>query len=396
MVKALRFRVALFQPSGITALARCWCIYFSPGKSMRMKNRIILLLLAFSIAGKAQDTLTLVFAGDAMLHQKQLDNARTKTGYDFSGYFTAVAREITAADVAVVNLEAPLAGAPYTGYPCFSAPDTFALALKGAGFDVFLLANNHCLDKRTKGAIRTLAVLDTVGVKYLGVYADSVSRKRQYPCLLLKNGFRIALLNYTYGTNGLKPETPCIVNYMDKKQVAADIEEAKRMYPDLIIANMHWGTEYRLSADKEQEAWAAWLFERGVGIVMGSHPHVVEPMELLGDSLHGERRLLVYSLGNFVSNMSAPDTDGSALVKVVLAKHSAGAGITSARYSLLYTYREPLPHGKTAYRVVPASAWYDKPGNDTVPALSGLRKYVKATRERLGKQNTGVEEYRFE
>ncbi|MCC8171524.1 MAG: CapA family protein [Parabacteroides sp.] len=361
-----------------------------------MKTRIILLLLAFSIAGKAQDTLSLVFVGDAMLHKTQLDNARRKTGYDFSGYFTAVAREITAADVAVVNLEAPLGGAPYTGYPCFSAPDTFALALKGAGFDVFLLANNHCLDKRTKGALRTLAVLDTVGIKYLGVYADSLSRERQYPCLLLKNGFRIALLNYTYGTNGLKPEKPCLVNYMDKKQVAADIEEAKRMCPDMIIAHMHWGTEYRLSPDKEQEAWAAWLFEKGVGIVMGSHPHVVEPMELRPDSLHGRSRLLVYSLGNFVSNMTAPGTDGSALVKVVLAKDSTGTEITSARYSLLYTYRESLPRGQTAYRVVSASAWCDYPGNDTVPALSKLRRYVKATRERLQKQNIGVEEYRFE
>lgn len=362
-----------------------------------MKRILWLLFFLFPVLdGVAQDTLSMVFVGDAMVHKAQLDQAKSGKAYDFSGYFTHIRHEISGAGIAVVNLETPLAGAPYTGYPCFSAPDVFASVLKEAGFDLFLLANNHCLDKRTPGLKRTLSVLDTLGVKYAGAYADSSSRMRLYPCLMIAKGFRIVLLNYTYGTNGFVVTPPAVVNYIDKEKMGADIEEARRMKPDLIVANLHWGVEYKLLPDREQKELAAWLFDKGVRIVMGSHPHVVQPMALQPDASGRDKNLVVYSLGNFVSNMSAPYTRGGGLVKVMLVKDCSGTRITSARYSLLFTQRTARPGGKVAYEVVPASAWYDCTAKDTIPGINKLRSYVKAVRDTLNKYNVGVEEYKIE
>lgn len=362
-----------------------------------MYKKLLLFLFLFPcMKSAAQDTLSLVFVGDAMAHQTQLNNAWDGKKYDFSPYYTYIKKEISGADLAVVNMETPLAGEPYSGYPCFSAPDVFATTLKDAGFDVFLLANNHCLDKGLRGLRRTLNVLDTLGIKYIGAYKDKEVLKRQYPRMMICKGFRIAMLNYTYGTNGFAVDSPYIVNPMNKQVIAADIEEAKRMDPDMIIANMHWGNEYQLLPSKEQKAWTEWLFGQGVGMVIGSHPHVVQPMEMRRDTVTGENRLVVYSLGNFVSNMSIPHTAGGALVKVVLTKENWRTRITSAHYSLLYTHREPKGEGKISFEVVPASAWSDMPEKDSVSDIYKLREYVKGVRALLDKHNVGVEEYKFE
>ena len=125
--------------------------------------------------------VSLLFAGDAMQHQAQIASARTSEGYDYSGCFELIAPEVSAADYAVVNLEAPTGGAPYTGYPCFSAPDEFPAALQQAGFDLFLTANNHCLDRQSRGARRTLQRLDTLGVDHIGTYESDRSLDRLKP-----------------------------------------------------------------------------------------------------------------------------------------------------------------------------------------------------------------------
>jgi len=174
---------------------------------MRTLALFILSLLAslngFSQEGE-QKTVSLLFVGDAMQHQSQIDAAKTKTGYDYSSYYKHIKDRIDSVDIAVVNLEVTLAGKPYTGYPSFSAPDEFAHELKNVGFDIFLTANNHCLDKGKKGLERTIAELDTMQVKHLGVYTDKEQRNLRYPLMIIKNGIRIAMLNYTYGTNDLK------------------------------------------------------------------------------------------------------------------------------------------------------------------------------------------------
>lgn len=253
-------------------------------------------LLSF-LSLSAQDSLTILFAGDAMMHQKQLDNTRRGDFFDLGSYFANIEREVKAVDIAVVNFEVPLGGEPYSGYPAFSAPEDFVLALQKAGFDFFLLANNHCLDRRTRGFVRTIQALDSLGIRHTGTFLDCDHRHRTYPMLLRKKDFRIIMLNYTYGTNGLKVDIPRIVNYIDKEIMKGDIAEAKLFNPDFIIANMHWGLEYERIPSREQRELADWLLRQGVDLVIGSHPHVVQPMELRRGKEGVTDRLVVLFIG---------------------------------------------------------------------------------------------------
>ncbi len=157
---------------------------------------ILIALCALLLPGG--DSAELVFAGDAMQHQRQIDAARQPDGsLDYSGYFTALQPYISSADYAVVNLEAPLGGAPYSGYPMFCAHDNYVTALTDAGFDLMLSANNHILDRRDKGVLRTISAFESKGVSWIGVYRDAAHREQHLPFIRDINGFKIAFLNYT-------------------------------------------------------------------------------------------------------------------------------------------------------------------------------------------------------
>ena len=357
---------------------------------------VVYLFLFSCLPLSAQDSLTILFAGDAMMHQTQLDNTRKGDSFDLSGYFSNIEKEVKAADIAVVNFEVPLGGKPYSGYPAFSAPEDFALALQKAGFDFFLLANNHCLDRRTRGLVRTIRMLDSLEIRHTGTFLDRDHRHRTYPMLLRKKDFRIIMLNYTYDTNGLTVDTPRIVNYIDKQVMEADIAEAKLFNPDFIIANMHWGLEYEQMPSREQCRLADWLLGQGVDLVIGCHPHVVQPMELRKGEDGVPDRLVVYSLGNFISNMSREHTDGGAMVKVVLRRKGLRRYIASAQYSLVYSSRYVNKWGKEDIRVVPAASWSEKNQNGSFSVDSALIKYVKNTRLLLNGNNKAVDEYVFD
>lgn len=265
---------------------------------------------------------TIVFAGDAMQHEAQLQAARTGSGsYDYSCCFTELEPYIAGADYAVVNLETPLGDSHFTGYPCFNAPASFASALKDAGFDLFLTANNHTLDRRDRGLRRTEAILDSLGVDHIGTYSSPARRADSTPLVKDINGFRVAFLNYTYGTNGITPGAESVVDYIDRDLIDADITEARSRGAELICVAVHWGDEYRLLPNDAQRSLARFLQSRGVDLIIGSHPHVIQPMEM-HSSPHDplDRQLTVYSLGNFISNMKTRDTRGGAMVKVMLIR----------------------------------------------------------------------------
>jgi len=172
-----------------------------------------------------------------MQHKAQLDAALQPDGtYNYSGCFTQVTPEIEAADIAICNFETTLGGAPYSGYPQFCSPDAYAEAVRDAGFDIFLTANNHCMDTRTRGLVRTLDVLDSLGINHLGTYRNQAERDSLYPYILEHGGMRIALLNYTYDTNGIPVAKPCIVNYIDTTVMKQDLARARQLKADCIIA----------------------------------------------------------------------------------------------------------------------------------------------------------------
>ncbi|MDU6476512.1 MAG: CapA family protein [Bacteroides sp.] len=281
---------------------------------------VFMAVLLYSVTLSSQERITLLFVGDLMQHQAQIDAARVSEGkYDYSSCFSLIKEQISQADLAIGNLEVTLGGRPYRGYPMFSAPDEYLQAIKDAGFDILLTANNHCLDRGKKGMERTIQLLDSSGIRYAGTYKNLSERRQRYPLFINRNGFRIALLNYTYGTNGIKATSPNIVNYIDKNTILQDIQSAKARQPDAIIACMHWGEEYQSLPNREQRELANWLLQQGVTHIIGSHPHVIQPMELRTNGT--EQHIIVYSLGNFISNMSKANTDGGLIFTLQLEKH---------------------------------------------------------------------------
>lgn len=295
------------------------------------------------------DEAEIVFAGDAMMHTLQIEVSKQKDGgYDFSECFAEIDSYIRSADYAVVNLETPVSQPPYSGYPRFNAPATYLDALKDAGFDLFLTANNHTLDRADEGLCNTIDSLEARHLDHIGTYKSDSARHATVPFIRNINGIKIGFLNYTYGTNGLLPKTDVKVDYINREQIRRDVEATRNAGAEYIFACIHWGDEYKLLPNKVQCELGLFLHEIGVDAVIGSHPHVIQPIELK------DGRLTVYSLGNFISNMLTRDTRGGALVRVVVKRDTHGnVRLADASYRLVFT--EP-PSGNHNFRL----QWVDK------------------------------------
>jgi poly-gamma-glutamate synthesis protein (capsule biosynthesis protein) len=289
-------------------------------------------------AVNAQDTtrISLLFVGDIMQHDSNIEaafNPVTKK-YDYSSCFEYVAPILRSADLTIGNLELTLAGSPYKGYPQFSAPDALAIELKRSGFDVLVTANNHSLDRRRKGVERTIDVLDSLHIQHTGTFKDSASRANTFPLVIKKNGFTFSLLNYTYGTNGIPVTKPNIVNLIDTVTIKADLAVARAQQTDAIIVFMHWGLEYQSLPAKDQKIVAALCLREGAKLVIGSHPHVLQPMVWNQQ----DDNLIAYSLGNFVSGQRPRYRDGGAMLWVELHKIKndsiSSTAINNANYEL--------------------------------------------------------------
>lgn len=315
------------------------------------------MIFAVGNAPASDGFVELLFVGDAMQHQAQLDRAREIGGgksYDYSGCFVDIAPEIQAADYAVCNLEVPLGGGPdYSGFPHFSAPDAYAKALKDAGFDLFLTANNHCLDRGDKAARRTLTALENIGVDYAGTFHDGADREAKVPLIKDINGIKFGFLNYTYGTNGIEPKAGAEVALIDKDMMAREIRKTREAGAEIIVVAMHWGLEYMMLPTKNQEDLADFLIDNGVDMIIGSHPHVVQPMKVVHNDREDKDVLVVYSLGNFLSNMRTADTRGGALVRArVIRDENGKAKFKDADYDTFMTAKPS--GGKTNFRVIPS------------------------------------------
>lgn len=312
-----------------------------------------------SIVSNKPAKATLYFVGDAMQHQAQLDQAKSLgngVDYDYSECFGLISPIVKNADYAIVNLEVPLGGGKggYTGFPCFSAPDAFAEALKDAGFDLFLTANNHTLDRRDYGLRRTLTVLDSLKVDHIGTYANNADRMQKVPFIKDINGIKVAFLNYTYGTNGISARDGAEVSLIDRDAMAREIAASRRNGAELVVVCVHWGEEYKLRENASQRNLAQFLLEQGTDMIIGGHPHVIQPMKMVDNPSTGKKSLIVYSLGNFISNMKTGDTRGGASVTCTIERDEQGvARLTDASYDTFYACK---PTGKNDnFKVIPAS-----------------------------------------
>lgn len=276
--------------------------------------------------------VTLVMVGDILLHTRVAESGRTEDGgYDFTAVFAQMKEEIGQADIALVNQEVIIGGEELgvSGYPAFNAPYELGDALVDAGFDVILHATNHALDKGRKGLLNCLAFWEENYPEETVVGIHESSEKSQEICVVEQDGIRIAILNYTYGTNGiaLPEDMPYAVELLEEQRVAEDIRAAEEL-ADFTIVCPHWGTEYTLTQTKAQERWARFFSENGADLVIGTHPHVPEPVEWVEDTL------VYYSLGNFV-NWTSGTVDGVAnrmvggMARVTLTREEDGEVVIS-------------------------------------------------------------------
>lgn len=366
---------------------------------IRKLNCLVLIFVnSFLLTAQNSDTsfskISLLFLGDIMGHVEQIlsaENTETHT-FNYDDVFRYIKDDISEANVSIANFEVTMAGPPYSGYPTFSSPAPLAVACKNAGIDIFVTANNHAADKGKNGILSTLYRLDSIGIPHTGTFADPVAREILYPLIIEKNGFSIALLNYTYGTNGLTVPSPVIVNMLEKNLVTEDIEKAKSKNPDAIILFLHWGMEYDTIPSKSQTEMAEYFFSLGVDLIIGSHPHVLQKMEWIKSDTGAKDKILVYSLGNYVSNQRTTRRDGGAMVRIELAKIADSLYVSDAGYYLTWVYT-PVEDSRKKFFILPVSMFEDKPEFFSRPEYyQKMNTFIKNSRRLLNNQNTGINE----
>ena len=256
--------------------------------------------------------IKLVMVGDMLMHTPVNETGVMEDGnIDFSHLFTYTEKMIQGADLALVNQEVILGGEELgiSGYPAFNTYQELGDDLVDAGFDVVLHATNHALDKGKKGLLNCLSYWDSTHPEIVVLGIQDTAEEQDEIYIYEENGISIAILNYTYGTNGipLPEDMPFAVNMMDKEQMSEDIERAKAQ-ADFVVVCPHWGTEYVLEETDYQRNFTDFMLDCGVDLVLGTHPHVIEPVKMLEDE-NGHQMLVYYSLGNYVNCTSSDKSD---------------------------------------------------------------------------------------
>ncbi len=353
---------------------------------------------------KLYDTVRVVFIGDVMQHGNQIRSAHTPgtdpakaSSYDYSHAFKYFKERFKAADIAVANMEFPVGLPPYSGYPQFSAPEAIAYEAAESGISLFAIANNHLADKGHDGIVRTIAVYDslaahynsrtyaiessakfnytrtyanchTAGFHYTGAYANDSLERANNPKIIDLNGIKIAFINFTYGTNGYPVPAPFVVNRMDSTKVKEVISRARERGAELIVALPHWGNEYELYPSAKQKAWTKMLFNNGVRVIIGSHPHVPQTAEIhLSKSLQPRQygkidKMVFYSLGNYISNQSIPDWSQLGMlveIEIIKERQSGEITLSGAEYEYIWCFKKD--EFAPDYTVVPVKDFIDKP-----------------------------------
>ena len=325
------------------------CIKFFKEKNTNKLNKIDFENNSnnISVEQKKEDSIaTIVATGDTLCHtpvNRDVYNASTKT-YDFSSIFKYITDKFENKTVAIGNLETTLTGKqPYTGYPMFNSPEHLATDLKELGFDIMTTANNHALDSGYSGIVSTLDYLDQAGLSHTGT---SRSQEEQNTILFKDlNGIKTAFLCFTYGTNGNaipKGKEYCI-NLIDKDSIKQKIDKAKSEGAEAIVASMHWGVEYQTKQNSEQEELADFLIKNDVNVILGCHPHVLEPLEMKKVAMEDgteKEGLVIYSMGNFFSAQVYPNTRDTIILNVQIRKNGETGKVTvdKATYTPVYDY----------------------------------------------------------
>jgi len=285
----------------------------------------------------------LIMIGDMLLHDVVQYTGEMPDGtYNYDHFFTHIKQDVQEADVAVVNQEVIIGGTELgiSGYPDFNCREEVGDALVKAGFDIILHATNHSMDRGQKGIENCMNFWDSryPQIKYLGINRTEADYENIY--VYEKDGFKIAMLNYTYGLNGiaLPSDRPYLVNLLNEEKIKRDLQKAEEI-ADFTIVYPHWGTEYVYEPDESQRRWAQLFADYGADLVLGAHPHVIEPVEWISGA-SGNQTLVYYSLGNFISAQEAAPRMLGAMAELTLEKDSSGkASIKDYGVTPLVTHR---------------------------------------------------------
>lgn len=283
--------------------------------------------------------------GDNLIHEP-IYRYGLQNEESFGFLFENVRDIISASDIAVINQETPLVQEPslYSDYPRFGTPIQVGEAIVNAGFDVVTCATNHALDKGAEGIYITKNFFDEQGIMCLGIQPEGEKEYQPYE-IFMRNGIKFALLNYTYGTNGIKipKENPYMVHLLeDEKQVRKDIGKA-RSEADVVIVFVHWGTENSQEPDDFQKKWARVFLESKTDVVVGTHPHILQPCEIMKDS-DGHEMLIYYSIGNYISAQAEKSCIKGGIASFTVSLTQSGYRITE--YDLLPLHIKWEPRGR--------------------------------------------------
>ncbi|MEG3894414.1 MULTISPECIES: CapA family protein [unclassified Microcoleus] len=304
----------------------------------------------------------LIAVGDIMMHstQKRSGYDAKKKTYNFDSFFAPVKSILSTGDWVIGNLETPLAGSDaggYTGYPLFNAPAQLADAAKKAGFNILTTANNHALDRGEKGVIRTIANLRDRKIASTGTATSTAEASRTL--ISTKNNISLAMLAYTYGTNGIPiPKgKDYLVSLINEKKIIKDIAKARKQGADIIAISLHFGDEYQRQPNTQQKQLVENLLKAGADIILGSHPHVVQPYKIFKfPGKHGKTRkaVAIYSMGNFISGQTKDYTNLGVILQVNIRKKFPvkTTEITSIKTIPTWVHRYTL-NNQVKYRVLP-------------------------------------------
>lgn len=303
----------------------------------------------------------LIAVGDIMMHGSQIRsgyNSQTKS-YSYETFFREVKDILATGDWVIGNLETTLAGAEakYTGYPRFNAPAELADAIKEAGFNILTTANNHSLDRNEKGVLKTLENVKERGLKPVGT---AESQEESEEILIVENHeISLAILAYTYGTNGIPiPKgKDYLVNLIKEEEIVTDILKARQLGADIVTVALHFGSEYQRQPNAKQKQLVEVLIKAGADIILGSHPHVVQPYQIFevpGEGGEIRKAVAIYSMGNFISNQRGNYKDLGVIFEVNLQKNFPEETVEIVEVEALPTwvhrYRQ---NGKWIFRVLP-------------------------------------------
>lgn len=346
----------------------------------------------------APRTITIRAVGDVMMHEEQLRAAaRPGEGYDFSPQYELIVDSLSAADYTIANLETTVglySDNPYSGYPMFNAPPELLTALREAGVDFVSMANNHILDRYFDGMLYTINNVEAAGLAYGGV--NRSKEQKETPNIVEVGGVRLGMLCYAEHTNEMDVYSDPRareygVNYIEGTDFAAEVRKLREAGADVVIAMMHWGEEYRRSANNAQRTLADTLAAAGVDVILGGHPHVVEPAGMrqiaLADGTQHEA-FVAFSLGNFNSGMVDEYANAGVIIEFTLVEQEDG-GFEIEDVGFVPTYCWPKDG---VFTTVPALVYYDEAPEGMSPEEhQRLRKSVDDVEELMAGRLTMLE-----